>query len=101
MNLKLIIVGLLNTLCAVIYGFVTSDWDMVLKVIGVSALLPLLVAGLLSGAFVSGDRNRANYHSENKMDNDDKRKWIIGLVLLSAPNAAFLLVLIIIGLITY
>lgn len=91
-------IGLFVMIAALIIGFTTEDWNTALIIIAVAALLPLLAAGLLSGAFISGDRNRANYHMESKSERHRKSGWAGKLVLLSAPNAVLLLVMVIIGL---
>ncbi|ARI77845.1 DUF5316 domain-containing protein [Halobacillus mangrovi] len=98
MKVKCLGIGLLGTLSSVAYGLYSNEWGLPLKIIGISAVVPLLLTGVLTGAFVDGDRNRANYHSEVKEDRDNKSRWLIGLLLVSGPNAIFMIVLIIIGL---
>jgi hypothetical protein len=79
-------------------GLFTQDWELFLKIIGIAAVVPLLMAGLLSGAFVSGDRNRANYHSESKEDRNQKVNWMKIFLLISSPNVTLLVILIIVTL---
>lgn len=74
--------GLLITIIAFVIGFFTENWSVFLKIVGLAALIP----GLLSGAFVSGDRNRANQYTEAKVDRIRKHKWMIRSLLISAPT---------------
>lgn len=67
-------------------GLILSNLDIIFMVTGVSGLGALFFAGLLSGAFVSGDRNRANYHTENKDSRESRHQLMINLVWFSAPN---------------
>ncbi|MBN9653384.1 DUF5316 domain-containing protein [Halobacillus sp. GSS1] len=90
-------IGLVITLSTLIYGFSSNDWETSVKIIAFCALIPLLVTGVLSGAFVSGDRNRANYHTKVDRDEASKNKWSISLLMFSAPNAISLLVIVLIA----
>lgn len=90
-------VGLFIMVIAFGNRFYSGDWDLALKIIGISAVVPLLLAGLLTGALVGGDENRANYHAEVKQDKDIKDSWVKKLVFISVPNAIFMLALLIIG----
>ncbi|MFC7062307.1 DUF5316 family protein [Halobacillus seohaensis] len=93
--LKFVGVGALITGIALIVGIVTGDWNLFLKIIALAAGIPLLLSGLLTGAYVNGDRNRANFHTEAKRDREFKGRWVKRLVSLSAPNAVLLIVLIV------
>ncbi|MFG6147625.1 DUF5316 family protein [Halobacillus sp. B23F22_1] len=97
MKLKCFGVGLAATLSALIYGLYTNEWETAVKIIGISAAVPLLITGTLTGAFVSGDRHRANYHTEVKGDRNSKSKRINGLLVMSAPNAVLIIILIVIA----
>ncbi|QAS51399.1 DUF5316 domain-containing protein [Halobacillus litoralis] len=88
-------IGVVVTLTSFIYGFSTNEWETTVKIIAISAVVPLLITGLLTGAFVSGDRNRANNHTEVKEDRELKSKWIKGFLLISAPNAVSMIILMI------
>ncbi|MCT2535333.1 DUF5316 domain-containing protein [Aquibacillus koreensis] len=87
-------IGLLITLVAVVIGFVTGEWNLVVKIIGGAALVPLLLSGLATGAFVNGDRARANYHTETKEDRQQRNKWVGRLLLISIPNVVIFIALI-------
>lgn len=94
-------IGLLIMVSFVLYGLFTSDWELAVKVLTVSAVIPLLIAGMMTGALVDGDRNRANANTEVKEGKERKSRWLVGLLFLSLPNACFMLVLFIITMIRY
>jgi hypothetical protein len=96
--IKYLGIGLLITIVAAIIGVETSDWDLFIKITGVAAIVPLLLSGLLSGAFVGGDRIRANFNTETKKDRKIRSKWVYRFLLISLPNICLLIILIIIGL---
>lgn len=47
------------------------SWDTAMKLVGSVGVIAWLSAGVLSGAFISGDRSRANRNSET----DEDWKW--------------------------
>ncbi|MRH41700.1 hypothetical protein GH741_03315 [Aquibacillus halophilus] len=98
--LKYLGIGVFLTIIALAIGVLTSDWNLFLKIIAVAAVVPLLLAGLLTGAFVDGDRNRANYHTEPKEYRQGKNKWVIRFLLLGVPNFTLLIIFVVIGLVT-
>jgi F0F1-type ATP synthase membrane subunit c/vacuolar-type H+-ATPase subunit K len=82
---------------SVIIGFITSACHIVFIISGISFLLPFLLAGLLTGAFIGGDRIRGNYYTESKEDREDKSFWTKNLILLGIPNLLIIITLIGIG----
>jgi hypothetical protein len=98
--LKYLGIGVFITIVALIIGAFTGDWNLFLIVTGVAAIVPLLLSGLLTGAFVDGDKNRANYHTETKEDRQGKNKWVIRFLLIGVPNFTLLIILVVIGLVT-
>ncbi|WP_431802967.1 DUF5316 domain-containing protein [Halobacillus andaensis] len=72
-----------------------GDWSLFLKITAGIALAPLILAGVLTGAFISGDRHRANFHSETKDDREFRSRWSKRLACFSAPSVIFLLALFI------
>ncbi|MCP8615389.1 DUF5316 domain-containing protein [Salirhabdus salicampi] len=95
--LKYFVMGIIVMAIAIGIGFYTNDWNTSLNIVGVCALVPMLFAGLLTGAFISGDRNRANYYNEHRDDRSRKLNWVKKLLLFSAPNIAVLVIVIIVG----
>lgn len=86
------------TTVAVIIGFITSDWNLFMKITGFAAIVPLLLSGLLSGALVDGDRLRANFKTETKEDRLRRNKWTFKFFLISLPNLSLLIIIVILGL---
>ncbi|MGP4071159.1 DUF5316 domain-containing protein [Piscibacillus sp. B03] len=78
--------GLIFALVAIVIGVIMGNLDFIFMVTGLSGLGPLFFAGLLSGAFVSGDRNRANYHTENKDSRESRHQLMMNSLWFSAPN---------------
>ncbi|MGP4108932.1 DUF5316 domain-containing protein [Virgibacillus sp. L01] len=95
--LKNLGIGLIFTIIALMIGVFTGDWNLFFKLIVAAAVIPLVLSGLLTGAFVDGDRNRANYHTETKKDRKDKNKWVTKLLIIGVPNFSLLIILIILG----
>ncbi|WP_369292947.1 DUF5316 family protein [Alkalibacillus haloalkaliphilus] len=93
--------GLAITVVALLIGTFTGDWNVPLTIISVGAIVPLLIAGILTGALNRGDRVRANYHTETQQDRYSRDTWIKRLLFISSPNATLLVLMIIIGLLTY
>jgi len=72
-----------------------SNWGLAIKVTGGIGVISLLLAGILSGLFISGDRTRANF--ETTEDRKFRNKYSSVLFLFGLP---FLITAIIINLIT-
>ncbi|WP_139207368.1 DUF5316 family protein [Halobacillus dabanensis] len=101
MKAKCFGIGLLIMVSSVFYGLFTEDWELAVKVLAISALLPLLIAGIMTGALVDGDRSRANAYTEVKEGKDRKNRWLAGLLFMSLPNAGFIVVLFIVTMVRY
>jgi len=50
-------------------AFLKGDPGFIIDIIGISGLIFMVTAGILTGSFLSGNRIRANYHAE-----DEERK---------------------------
>ncbi|SDT50063.1 hypothetical protein SAMN05444162_4613 [Paenibacillaceae bacterium GAS479] len=62
-----------------------------MTIITILGIVSLAISGILVGAFTSGDRQRANFHSEDADERISKRKWAwwfllfgIGMMAISA-----------------
>lgn len=73
------VVTFLALLFLLILFMVTRDWETVIKTFGVIGGALWLLAAILSGALVSGDRNRANFGSET-VENFKRRHSISGIL---------------------
>jgi hypothetical protein len=71
---KSIILSFMIICIGIVIGKMLNNWMLTTKICGIAGLICLGIAGLLNGAFVSGDRNRANYYSETKEDRIQKSK---------------------------
>jgi hypothetical protein len=49
---------IVNVVIVLLFGFINS-WEMAMKVTGGVGAISWAIAGILSGAFISGDRMRA------------------------------------------
>ncbi|GGF21411.1 hypothetical protein GCM10010954_20300 [Halobacillus andaensis] len=93
--LKYAAIGVLMLFGASVAWWGMGEWHLFLRITAFIALVPLLLAGVLTGAFISGDQNRANFYSESKRDRAFKSRWSKRLVCVSAPSALFLIALFI------
>ncbi|MDG5787121.1 DUF5316 domain-containing protein [Evansella sp. AB-P1] len=53
---------------------------------GIVSILCLLLAGIFTGALNSGDRNRANWHSETKGNRKVRTGMAVTFSLIAIPN---------------
>lgn len=74
-----------------------SGWGLAINVTGGIGIVLLLLAGILTGAFISGDRARANYMVESKENKDFKKKYSAVLFLCGLP---FLIIALVIYVLT-
>ncbi len=59
---------------------------MAVKFSGGMGLMFLIISGILSGAFVSGNQMRANYFMETREDRKRRINWSFYLLLAGLPN---------------
>jgi hypothetical protein len=59
---------------SIIIGLVLNDWMKTVYVSGLMGIIFFCIAGLLNGAFASGDRIRANTSIESTADRIQKSK---------------------------
>lgn len=71
---RLIILSFLLICISIIIGLTLNDWMKTVYVSGVIGIIFFCIAGLLNGAFASGDRLRANNSIENAEDRIQKNK---------------------------
>ncbi|MCK6256417.1 DUF5316 domain-containing protein [Fictibacillus sp. KIGAM418] len=80
------IAGLIVGAAVLLSAFILNDWSLLLNVSGSIGLVSLLAAGLFTGAFIDGDRFRANYFSETKENRQDRIRYSTLLLLFALPN---------------
>lgn len=62
-----------------------SHWETAIKITGGIGVISWLLAGILSGAFISGDRTRANESIETAEDKRFRSKFSSVLFLFGLP----------------
>jgi hypothetical protein len=95
--LKYIAIGMVLSIISSIIGAFTG-WSLFYKIIGIAAIVPLILSGLLTGAFVGGDRNRANYHTTTKEDRHTNNEWAFRLFLIGLPNLIIVIIFVVLSL---
>lgn len=74
MKLKSLLYGLIASVLTISIMIFTKDIDTALNVTFITGVVILIISGLLTGAFISGDRSRANYHQETEEDRTARAK---------------------------
>lgn len=94
--MKYVSFGVFIVIIAILIGFVTSNWLLVLKITSGVVLVFLLLAGLFTGAMAGGDRVRANYESESKSSREERMQWVKNFIFIALPNFIFILILLVV-----
>ncbi|AND41478.1 DUF5316 domain-containing protein [Cytobacillus oceanisediminis] len=92
---KSFLLGILLSFFLFLFGF-STNLDAFILISGGIGLGCLLIAGLLSGVFISGDRIRANFATETSSERQKRYNRMLSFVVFGAPNflVAILLTLI-------
>ncbi|QHZ46488.1 DUF5316 domain-containing protein [Bacillus sp. NSP9.1] len=80
------LIGLACLAVSLIVSVFTQDHSLIIKVSGTVGIISILVSGIFLGAFVNGDKQRANYFSETKEHRDTRTKMSINILLLGLPH---------------
>ncbi|RED66158.1 DUF5316 domain-containing protein [Cohnella lupini] len=83
--MKLFITSILTSLLISLTSYFIGGESLTLKVnfyIGISLLV---IAMIMSGSLVSGDRMRANFHTSTPEDRKQNNKWTGRLIIISIP----------------
>lgn len=80
--------GIMTLALVSLVSYILRDWSLVFKFSGIIGLISFLISGLLTGAFNSGDRIRANWTHEDSEDQDYRQKRASQLFLFGLPNLA-------------
>jgi hypothetical protein len=78
--------GIVLVIIGVVVSTLSKNWRLIFDVSGMIGLGSWVLAGIFSGAFIGGDRIRANYHTEDKDNREQKTNWSTTLFLLGLPN---------------
>lgn len=84
--MKKFLVGIGIVVVALLISVFLSDFTLLYKITGVVALISLIMSGLFSGAFVSGDRLGRNLQSESKEDKKQRFLMTNTILLIGLPN---------------
>ncbi len=71
-NLLIIDMGII--VIAVVTAFLKGDPTLIIDIVGITGLIFFVISGLFSGAFVSGERVRANYYPEEEEERRQKNR---------------------------
>ncbi|UFT99976.1 DUF5316 domain-containing protein [Radiobacillus kanasensis] len=96
---KFFLIGLLILISALIICFILQDAYLLFQITGVAAVIPLIIAGLFTGAMGDGDQVRANFHAESKQARKERSTWMFNFVWLALPNVICVVVLVIVSIV--
>ncbi|TDL82475.1 DUF5316 domain-containing protein [Peribacillus frigoritolerans] len=80
--------GILTACIAGIISFAAKDLQLFFIMMSGVVLICFGISGLLTNAFLGGDRIRANFHSETNEHREARTNWAIQLFLLGLPSCA-------------
>jgi hypothetical protein len=83
--LKALGIGFATLIVIVIISLVTGGLILFQNVTLAIGVIAIILSGLLSGAFVSGDRARANIYMEDNVETKDRWSWSGRLFLFALP----------------
>ena len=73
-------------LAGLIIGMFKGDLEFGVNFSGIIGIGLLIISGVLSGAFISGDRIRANISTSPQEDLNNTRKWGFVLMMTGMPG---------------
>ncbi len=79
-------IGALTVIIGLLSGLISNDWSITVKICRYIGAGCLVLGALFNGAFISGDRHRANYSYETKADRREREKGSNHLLVISVPN---------------
>ncbi|GAY76102.1 MULTISPECIES: DUF5316 domain-containing protein [Sporolactobacillus] len=84
--MKFFATGLTIAILLFVIGALSPFRDFFASIAAVIGIVCLLISALASGALVSGDRNRANFATEDKKSRNERTGMMSRLFLLGLPN---------------
>ncbi|MFS0861189.1 DUF5316 domain-containing protein [Fredinandcohnia sp. 179-A 10B2 NHS] len=79
-------IGFLTLGISTIIAVLLQDISLYYKISGGIGIGALILSGVTFGAFISGDRMRANYYSEEKSEREKRVKTATNFFLAGLPN---------------
>lgn len=81
--MRLLLPGIIVGFLGIILSFLLHNSEMIMYVLFVIGLVPIIISGFMTGAYVSGDRVRANY--SDSLDFNDRLGMSSKLFLFGIP----------------
>lgn len=75
-----------GVLTLAVVWLIAGDWSLVFNYAGLIGVVAFFLSGVLSGAFISGDRVRANWANEDREEREIRNAWTSKLFLFGVPN---------------
>ncbi|EOR25724.1 DUF5316 domain-containing protein [Cytobacillus oceanisediminis] len=86
MKKKVFISGIFTSVIFIFMSFFESLYNISASIAGTIGLICIIISGLASGAFASGDRIRANYWSQNQKSRTEQVNLSTYFFLFGLPN---------------
>lgn len=86
--MKYLLIGSVVALLSILVGFIMDDWTLVYQIAGAVGIICLVWGALISGVFVSRDKNARNLASENRREREEKFIRMKRAVIIAIPNIA-------------
>jgi hypothetical protein len=83
---KALLSGIILACLAAAGSFAADDWNFLVMLCGAVAIASILISGLLFNVFISGEQNRANFHTESRNDRNRRQKIGWRILLFGLPN---------------
>jgi hypothetical protein len=80
------IAGVIVSVVLLVASAVAENWRLSFNIAGVIGLCAWLISGIFTGAFVSGDRMRANHNAETAEERWNRIDMATVLFLFGLPN---------------
>lgn len=86
------LIGILLSVIVIIFSLAFNDLYLGVKISGIVSAICIILAGIMSGSFASGDRIRASYSNESNKDKTMRAKYSRILLVFAIPNIIVLIV---------
>lgn len=90
---KTIILSLSMMCISIFWGKILNNWMLTIQISGIIGLVCFVIAGILNGTFISGDRLRSNYSTDKKEDRIRRSKITNFVLIVGSPNFILAVVL--------
>ncbi|MDA7028003.1 DUF5316 domain-containing protein [Bacillus sp. CLL-7-23] len=80
------LIGLVSLALTLIVSIFAQNYNLIIKISGTIGVISILISGIFLGAFVNGDKQRANYFSETKEHRKTRTIISINILLVGLPH---------------